>query len=914
MTLATDAPTALEGRARSVVDLVGDAIAWSTDEANASLVGEEKVSLTRALRQNQRRARRLARAAGSKMCVSVFGPSQAGKSYLVSVLARPEGGQLVANYAGDGGQLDYISEINPEGEGESTGLVTRFTMTNIETPEGFPIPLRLLGEADIVRIIVNSFYMDGDRKDRIPEAAEIESLLGSCRNRTTGAPTGGISEDDVWEIRDYIEANFADAAYTKALAPFWDDAAAVVPALAPADRAECLSILWARHDALTGLYVRLSEARRTCGEGEYVFAPRSALAPRTDSIIDVKILQGIGGEDDGEQLPLQLESGARITLSRPMICALAAELVLPMRDKPSSLFDHTDLLDFPGARNRFKAPLAQTLKEPEKTLPQLLLRGKVAYLFDRYVTDQEITSMLLCIPDSNMEAIDLPGLVENWISLTHGATPKERSDAQCILFFVLTKFDKHLIDVGGSDINATERFQRRLAASFEKFGQMADSWPLKWTPDAPFQNCFWLRNPIFYAEAIIRYDRSSEPWREVELLADKAARIEELRSGHNAAPLVRRHFADPATAWDAALALNNGGVSHLLSQLARVCVPGTKERQISAQLALVIRDLEERLRPYFVSEDQEKRLKEKEELADRVVDAIYHSLDRGRFASLLGSLMVSADSVADRISHVPDTVRIGAAPLEGSSSTRSGTETAGEQGTEPRPRRRPRPRPRPSAAHVTTESRANPAGNGADDTSSPGSNIEVLTREEFQAGTAVRHWIETMRRVSDDPKSMERLGLSRADANIIVSELIHAHRRTGLKARMIERLKPINYSLSSQAQSIPAGLVCAEEINRFVEALGQRGTDAASRPVVQLDDGASRPVFLDKPVRFSAENLPAAPVNHAEEFGEDWVFALDDLFKQNALHGDDGSVNVEQNIRLGRILAGLHDQRIPQDR
>ena len=53
---------------------------------------------------------------------------------LVSVLARPEDGRLVGAY--DGGALDYIREVNPEGEGESTGLVTRFTMRRPQTQPG----------------------------------------------------------------------------------------------------------------------------------------------------------------------------------------------------------------------------------------------------------------------------------------------------------------------------------------------------------------------------------------------------------------------------------------------------------------------------------------------------------------------------------------------------------------------------------------------------------------------------------------------------------------------------------------------------------------------------------------------------------------------------------------------------------
>ena len=117
------------------------------------------------------------------MSVSVFGPSQAGKSFLVSVLARPSEGRLVADFPGPGGQLDYISEINPEGEGESTGLVTRFTMTKEPMPEGFPIQLNLLSEADVARTIINSFYMDGDQSEPAPDAAGLNAHIEAFKSK-----------------------------------------------------------------------------------------------------------------------------------------------------------------------------------------------------------------------------------------------------------------------------------------------------------------------------------------------------------------------------------------------------------------------------------------------------------------------------------------------------------------------------------------------------------------------------------------------------------------------------------------------------------------------------------------------------------------------------------------------------------
>ena len=62
---------------------------WVGDEANKKAVGQERRALQRDLRRQAIAASRQEAAAKRPMCVGVFGPSQAGKSYLVSILARP---------------------------------------------------------------------------------------------------------------------------------------------------------------------------------------------------------------------------------------------------------------------------------------------------------------------------------------------------------------------------------------------------------------------------------------------------------------------------------------------------------------------------------------------------------------------------------------------------------------------------------------------------------------------------------------------------------------------------------------------------------------------------------------------------------------------------------------------------------
>jgi hypothetical protein len=884
--------TELATRCDAVARLSRQALDWIGDPENAEKVESELKSLTRTLRRSARRSARLARSARTKMSVSVFGPSQAGKSFLVSVLARPKDGRLVADFNGPGGKLDYIREINPEGEGESTGLVTRFTMTREQTPEGFPIRLVLLSEADIARTIINSFYMDGDQSEPAPEPEALSLSLGAARAKAGSAEIPGLSADEMFEIGEYVENNFGRAAYAAALKGFWEEAAPLAPRLSIRDRAQFLSLLWGGYQPLTDLYVELVEGLARIDHAGEVFTSTAALIPRDTSIIDVKTLRGLF--TGGDALPIRTPLGKVVDLPRAIVCALAAELVFPMETQPSPLFGETDLLDFPGARNRFEQPLSKTLADPETAVAQLLLRGKVAYLFDRYVENQEITSMLLCVPDSNMETLDLPGLVDNWIALTHGQRPESRADTDCVLFFVLTKFDKHLGESAAGGGEAT-RFERRLQASLiEKFGRGKDGWVETWTPGRPFQNCYWLRNPNFFVDGLIDYDANQ---REVAIRPEKRHRVAELRAGCLSAPNVARHFKDPAAAWDAALALNDGGVGYLLGELAAVCTPVSKIRQIGNQIDKIARDVSRALGGFHVSDDIGERIAEKRIAAADIIDGLENTLRSHRFGSFLNTLCVDQDSVQDRIARVPPWVRI-------SDAVSAAATPVPVRGAPPPPIRPSRPgRPdRPAPA-------AEPAP--APEASKDPDGIRTMTSEHFQTSTAIDVWVERLTKFREDEAGLAVYGLTPALASDLTTEMIHGLRRTGVPARIMAELKEISYGLTVDKKAPPAAIVCGEQINRFVTTLGAPDMPASERPTIATDNGG-RIAFAERRTFDSADTLPPEPRASAEETWTDWVYTLEALFVGNAKDtGGGNTINIAQNARLGEILAELRPEEGP---
>ena len=71
------------------------------------------------------RTRKLRRAWSRKQSLGLFGPSQAGKSFLVGALLSHELGSL--KVLGRQSEVDFLKEINPAKGVESTGVVSRFS-------------------------------------------------------------------------------------------------------------------------------------------------------------------------------------------------------------------------------------------------------------------------------------------------------------------------------------------------------------------------------------------------------------------------------------------------------------------------------------------------------------------------------------------------------------------------------------------------------------------------------------------------------------------------------------------------------------------------------------------------------------------------------------------------------------------
>jgi hypothetical protein len=180
-----------------------------------------------------------------------------------------------------------------------------------------------------------------------------------------------------------------------------------------------------------------------------------------------------------------------------------------------------------------------------------------------------------------------------------------------------------------------------------------------------------------------------------------------------------------------------------------------------------------------------------------------------------------------------------------------------------------------------------------------------MTPEAFQANTAMDVWIEGLTRFRDDEDRLAVFQLEPGSATDLVNEMIHGFSRTGGQDRIMDQLKAISYGLTVDKQAPPAAIVCSERINSFVSTLGARDVPERERPVIEMGDGTTREPFEPRLGADSAEGLPVEQRAAASELWTDWVFSLDSLFVGNAKDGDAGTINIEQTLKIGKVITGL---------
>jgi hypothetical protein len=866
-----------------------EGVTWLKGAATQSpTVAQQAPSLISELQKVRNQSRKLARAARRRMCVGVFGPSQAGKSYLVSSLASRDGRPLRARFANK--TYDFLREINPPGNRESTSVVTRVGLGLSETAPDFPVRVRLLTQTDIVKILGNSFLLDFDHQKASferPDGTAIRKRLAELRAKVMPTPPGDLDADDVLDLIEYFDTFFAGVT-SELRTEYWREAIDLAPRLSGRDRARLWSVLWYDFEPFTEFYLMLYE-----GLEKLAFAPEAllgmdALIPRERSIIDVLTLDRLG-TDSADTLQVRPRQADRATspdarLPRSLVCALTAELSVAIDEKPWDFFDHTDLLDFPGARSRLKlaslddVAKAKGVAEGANPLRELLLRGKVAYLFQRYSAERELSAMLLCIPDGNQEVRDLSDMMAAWIDQTIGATPAERVKQKNALFLVLTKMDREFEQKAGETEESRRlRWSARLNNSL--VNNFRGEWPTNWN-GRPFDNTFWLRNPTVIDERLMDYGDG----RELGVAEAFAQRAIELR-GHFVENFdVQRHFMDPARAWDEAFKANDGGVSYLVRNLIPVCDPAIKRSQVRGQLEVQVRRLVDRLAGFHSAADGDARAK-KRELVHTVLRGLATCIQQQLFGELIAALQVADSALRDIYFRI--------------STARSSEPTDGRNG-----RSAPQVTQSTGATVDLSAIFADVFGEEEGRAAPPTGVLE--DRAERFAHEAAEYWLENMRRIGADDKALSHFGVDRQHLGWLIDELVVGAHRLKLIDQLSLDVRALENAANAKWEDIAERQVrtAASSLNGYVSALGFDRLPLDQRPGLP-PHAPTRRVFQSPPVPLDGPVLSEDPAAIYADYCKDWMRAFLQLAMDNVGYEGGREITAEQNERLGAILRAV---------
>ncbi|WP_349568945.1 putative virulence factor [Azotobacter salinestris] len=907
MTYPDQSPERLSQRWSAVHGGAGEAIRWIDEvRRSAPRLDNEADDLILSLRRVRNTARRLGAVSALPMTVGFFGLSQAGKSYLISTLAAGANGKLETDLGGD--RLDFLTHVNPPGGGkEATGLVTRFSRTARSGPAEFPLELKLFAEIELAKVLANSFFNDfNTEKVRYSfDETAIRQLLRDLERRRQPYPVPGVDADAVVDLWDYLQGSFPGSLGALA-AYYWPTAVELAPNLAPEDRARLFSIFWGEIPELSDTYLAFARTLASLGHAERVFAPLIALVRPTaqgglsqaDSIMNVDMLERLGKDSDQRIAVRPWRDGAlrgEVELTLAQLAALTAELVFPLVEPTSEpLFEEVDLLDFPGYRGRLGVESLDEVRravnsEDSNPVAQLILRGKVAYLFERYTDSQEMNVLIVCTPSNKQSDVTSVGpVLSRWIDRTQGETPAERARRKPGLLWAITMFDMRI----GSDLDKGEDLLRLGWGSggmmkmtmLERFGQYA--WLQDWAGGRPFDNSFLVRKPRLKVTFLDLEDGQ-------EVAIHEAARepLVLMRRTFCEDETVSRHIRDPEEAWDAMLALNDGGMGRIGRYLRQVALREVKLGRIREQLDAVLHLLENRLGHWFQAEGAGE-LERKRRIARQISDALWprrlllgELLQRMQLPDdLLRALYLRAGDEDDTPAPAGSHLLPGNAPPAGALNL--GLDLDRDDTFDPFGDSEP---PAVSAAPPARQPRGSDA--------------------RF-AQAVLREWIGHLRHLPEDVRLMTYLGFAKPAVEALVDELVTGASRLGLEQRLLQAIVSTEQVGTKREQLAGRQVLTAKTVlGDFIGWLGFIEQPLEQRPDSRIERGA-RLFQPAPPIAYGQlPRLAEQPQDYTRRYVGDWLVALARIAEENAGHSAGREITLEQNEALGRILATFQSAR-----
>ena len=631
--------------------------------------------------------RKIIEAQKEKPSIAAFGESQKGKSYLIgNLLQKQKSPFMVKDEKGE--MVNFVDRVNPIGDNkEATGVVTRFTPFNQEGyldryhPE-HPVIVKLFNVASIATILCDSYYWDLLDTQYYSDE-DIKTVADQIYEKYSDMPELSqniLVEDDILDIRNYLKT-YVKTAHGLLRSGYFEKLALVIRRVPQSEWASVLKYLWHENKSITDLFQRLVDALRVLGFAHEVYADFDAvmhLGDNKNTIMSVDCLNGLDDTTWSLKTNVYVKKEGNMKLVPDFLkcelCAICAETIfkidpdylndedeygfedeycdepgqMPLQTKrklkgkvKKDLLIDTDLLDFPGARNRL-AVMEDSLNMVDKkgvsNLVKMLLRGKVAYLFNSYNESRIINILLFCQENSNINVTKMWMMINDWVEKYVGSNARQRKQtiSRCggvsPLFIIGTKFNIDMIEKNNEDGDSDNALDGRWTGRFKKIlyeeGLNADyvNWFKNWDAEgSTFKNIYLLRDYKYSGcngkgnnlyDGFNENDSNSKETR----LCLSGPFYNSLRSTFINNADVQMFFEDPALAWDVAATKNNDGALFIIDKLTVVAknMNETRKEQFSQEMEKIREDVVAIMKQYLVTDDKDELLEENIGKADEI--------------------------------------------------------------------------------------------------------------------------------------------------------------------------------------------------------------------------------------------------------------------------------------------------------
>jgi hypothetical protein len=643
MAFPNDRDRQLQRDTRETLAFADELMEWMgtfNPQRKAARVGLIPVDEEFQLLSLRRKASSLYRSSRVPAAAAVYGPSQVGKSLFVgrvlqpqdphaSPLGRDENAGPPAYYP----RLSFEHDLNPRcGSQEATAIVSRFTTKDRFDEEArqvqeYPVLVRGLSRSEWLRVLSRGFRSECSMpgKEWMFDESSLEELFSKTAVKYPACETDRQWRMDLLDVYTYLQRREplryqVEEAYVNGLLSRY-------PLAHPGYVDIAAKLCWADWPDLTALFLRIEgflERIRQHGRDGILLhwaavrflldsqqkswheSPASFHFPRVDwcDIVD----QFVDGWYVLDYQPGQGPPREPLTTIQAAMLEMVIP-ILPDRLNPEwrSVLAEIDFLDIPGMRASGSGETTAVVDDASAPEAQqnIVKRGKVFYLFERYIEELQAQTLLMLIRGGKLEVSGyLKEYLDKWGLMRYGKDrwPHGVQDRPPAFFLGLTgideEFEKDHPTSSLYDARLKDLVHRTFTEVMLNFGG----------PGQPFTNVYPIRYPgTWDNDEPRRRQFGRDKW-------DKA------REAFLASPYVQRHVEDAARKWDIAMQDGDGGASLLAAAFRHVTSSHRKQDELQAWQRETRQQLENLARSWLVdpnaNADRERRIR----LAQDVLD------------------------------------------------------------------------------------------------------------------------------------------------------------------------------------------------------------------------------------------------------------------------------------------------------